>query len=198
MPAAPHAPAHGTPLVVEVVDVPLPTPRALDATRVDAGRKVYAARCQGCHGPTGAGDGPVGRMLKPAPQRFSDALWQARVTDDELRQAIVLGGAAVKKSPSMPPAKDLQPDAVDAVIAFVRSLRAAHGTASVTVVKPDGHDVVVNADASADHRARIVVPGVSGPVTVLGVVDVGGAPACTVELAEAAGARVACTPAKKP
>lgn len=193
---APPAGSAARPLVVEVSGVPKPAARALDAARVEAGRKLYAARCQGCHGVTGAGDGPVGRALKPTPQAFSDALWQARVTDDEVRQAIVLGGAAIKKAASMPAAKDLAPDAVEALIAFVRSLRAPHGTTSVTVVTADGNDVVVNVDADAGGRARVVVLGVSGHVTVLGVVDAGGAPVCTLDVAEAAGANVTC-PAKR-
>jgi mono/diheme cytochrome c family protein len=190
--AAPPAKTPTAPLIVDVTGVPVPPARALDAARVEAGRKVYAARCQGCHGVSGAGDGPVGRLLQPKPQAFSDAFWQARVTDDEMRQAIVRGGAAVNKAASMPPAKDLAPDAVDAVIAFVRSLRAPHGTASVTIMNADGHDVVVDVDAAADGHARVVVPGVSGHVTVLTVVDVGGAPACTLDVVEAAGAHVAC------
>jgi mono/diheme cytochrome c family protein len=196
--APPSTKVKAAPLVVDVAGVTTPPARPLDGAAVDAGRKLYAARCQACHGVTGAGDGPVGRALKPTPQAFSDALWQARVTDDELRQAIVLGGAAVKKSASMPAAKDLSPDAVDALIAFVRSLRAPHGTASVTVMKEDGHDVVVNVDASADGHAHVVVPGVAGHVTVLGVVDATGAPVCALDVAEAAGAHVACVAKKKP
>ncbi len=153
---------------------------------------MYVARCQGCHGVSGAGDGPVGRLLKPKAQAFGDALWQARVTDDELRHTIVLGGAATKKAATMPPAKDLAPEAVDALVAFVRSLRAPHGTASVTVTRPDGAAVVAAAVADAEGRARVVVFGVSGPATVRGIVDPAGAAACSFDVVEAAGTTLTC------
>jgi mono/diheme cytochrome c family protein len=187
-------PPASPPLVVDVSAVARPAARALDAAAVEAGRKTYQMRCQGCHGVTGAGDGPVGRALRPAPQKFSDALWQARVSDDEITKAIQQGGAAVGKAPTMPPAKDLSPEVVASLVAFLRSLRAPHGTASVTVMLPDGRDVTASADADAAGAARVTVPGVSGKVTVIGVVDPSGAPACTVDVAEAAGAAVRCAP----
>jgi mono/diheme cytochrome c family protein len=194
-PPSPPLPAPASPpLVVDVSAVVRPTARALEAAAVEAGRKTYQMRCQGCHGATGAGDGPVGRALRPAPQKFSDALWQARVTDDEMKKAIQLGGAAVGKAPTMPPAKDLSVDAIASLVAFVRSLRAPHGTASVTVMLPDGRDVTASADADATGAARVTVAGVSGKVTVVGVVDPSGAPVCTVDVAEAAGATVRCAP----
>lgn len=38
------------------------------------GRKLYAKHgCVSCHGPLGAGDGPVGRALDPPPRNFRKA-----------------------------------------------------------------------------------------------------------------------------
>lgn len=37
------------------------------------GRDLYASNgCISCHGPTGRGDGPVGRTLTPSPRDFTD------------------------------------------------------------------------------------------------------------------------------
>ncbi|MFN2432281.1 MAG: cytochrome c [Gemmatimonadota bacterium] len=40
------------------------------------GAQVYAANCATCHGESGAGDGPAGAGLQPAPQSFRDAEWK--------------------------------------------------------------------------------------------------------------------------
>lgn len=42
-----------------------PLPRTRDT--VDHGSAVYATNCSGCHGVTGAGDGPAGQNLSPRP-----------------------------------------------------------------------------------------------------------------------------------
>ena len=182
------------PLTVEVTGVKRPSPRKPPAAAVlEQGKKIFQTRCAMCHGLTGNSDTPVGKALKPPPQRFADALWQARVSDDEMSLAIREGGAAVKKSPVMPAHADLSPDAVAAVVAYVRTLRAPHGTASVTVMLADGRDANAAADANAKGVAKLVFPGLSGQATVLGVVDETGNPACQVDVAEAAGALVSCS-----
>lgn len=181
------------PLVVEVSGVPKPLAQAQAATAVlETGKKIFQTRCASCHGLTGNSDTPVGRALKPHPQRFADALWQAQVGDAEIARAIRGGGAAVKKSLIMPSHADLMPDVVTAVVAYVRSLRAHHGTASVTVMLADGRDVTAAADADDTGTARVVFQGLAGQATILGVVDHSGHPACQTEVAEAAGATVVC------
>lgn len=35
------------------------------------GKKLYAANCASCHGPSGAGDGPVGAALNPRPANLA-------------------------------------------------------------------------------------------------------------------------------
>ena len=40
---------------------------------LDLARSLYAARCAGCHGVEGRGDGPAGAGLEPAPTDFRDA-----------------------------------------------------------------------------------------------------------------------------
>src|SRR5262245_22101978 len=77
---------------------------------VDKAREVFSQRCVACHGPSGHGDGPASASLSPRPRRFSDASWQASVTDDHIEKVIKYGGAAVGKSPAMPSNPDLQSD----------------------------------------------------------------------------------------
>ena len=181
------------PLVVDVKGVKKPAPtKPASAAVLEVGKKVFGARCAGCHGATGNSDGPIGKALKPTPQRFTDALWAARITDEELLTAIRDGGAAVKRSAAMPAHKDLSAEQLTGVVAFVRTLRSPHGTASVTVMFADGKDVTAAADADAAGNAKVTVPGVSGKATVIGVVDESGNPLCAVEIADVAGAVVRC------
>lgn len=179
------------PLVVEVRGLAGPAPSVAAADVLEAGRLTYGARCLMCHGKDGNADTPVGRAMKPPPRRFTDATWQAKVTDAELARVIAEGGAAMKKSPAMPGFKDLSPpQQMTPLIAFIRSLAAP--TATVTIMAGDDA-FSASAPVGSDGVARVVVPGVSGPVTVMGVVDDKSLPYCTIEVPEAAGATVKCT-----
>lgn len=87
--------------------------------------KIYLQRCQTCHGPGGAGDGPGAADLNPKPRNLQDAAWQASVDDAYIEKIIKLGGAAVGKSAGMPPNPDLATNepVVKALRAKVRSLK---------------------------------------------------------------------------
>jgi mono/diheme cytochrome c family protein len=71
--------------------------------------ELFAQRCTPCHGPQGAGDGPASAGLTPKPRNFTDAAWQTEVTDEHIEKIIAYGGAAVGRSPAMPPNPDLAP-----------------------------------------------------------------------------------------
>jgi mono/diheme cytochrome c family protein len=58
-------------------------PIAKDDAAVKAGQLAYAKNCASCHGKTGLGDGPKGRMTKTFPGDFSSAAFQA-YTDGEM------------------------------------------------------------------------------------------------------------------
>ncbi len=90
-----------------------------------AAREIYNQRCTTCHGASGTGDGPAGAALTPRPRSFSDQQWQALTTDDQLRRVIVQGGAAVGKSPLMPPNPDLEgrPEVVAGLVQIIRTAR---------------------------------------------------------------------------
>lgn len=89
-------------------------------------QKIFSTRCFTCHGVAGEGNGPGSAALTPKPRNFTDATWQASVTDDHIAKIIQYGGAAVGKSPSMPGNPDLmsKPQVIQALVAHVRSLSA--------------------------------------------------------------------------
>jgi mono/diheme cytochrome c family protein len=115
-------------------DAPAPRPqakpRAANApspARVAAEAKVqYVSLCSACHGTSGHGDGPGSGPLNPKPRSFADVAWQDSVTEDHIEKTIVLGGAAVGKSPMMPAQPQLKGN--DALLAeLVKIVRGFKG-----------------------------------------------------------------------
>lgn len=88
-------------------------------------KTMYATRCASCHGTTGIGDGVAAAALKPKPRNFAEAAWQSSVKDDHIAKIIVEGGAAVGKSPLMPPNPDLKgkTELVNALVKVVRGFQ---------------------------------------------------------------------------
>jgi cytochrome c553 len=84
---------------------------------------MFKTVCAACHGESGTGDGPGAAALTPKPRNYTDKAWQASVTDEQIKQTIVMGGAAVGKSPSMPAQPQLKekPEIVDALVQLIRS-----------------------------------------------------------------------------
>jgi len=97
-----------------------------DAARTEA-KEIFALRCTPCHGPTGEGNGPASATLTPRPRNYTDQAWQKQVGDEEIEKAIQFGGAAVGKSPAMPPNPDLvsKPEVVQALRDVVRGFGKA-------------------------------------------------------------------------
>ena len=85
-------------------------------------RNVFQTLCATCHGPKGMGDGTAAAGLNPKPRNYTDKAWQASVTDDDLRNIIKFGGAAVGKSPVMPGAPHLKskPEVIDELVKIIR------------------------------------------------------------------------------
>lgn len=84
----------------------------------------FKQTCVPCHGEVGKGDGPAGASLDPKPADLTSAEWQAGVTDQHIHDIIVSGGAAVGKSPIMPPNPVLKSkdEVVWGLVQFVRAL----------------------------------------------------------------------------
>ncbi len=105
---------------------PSPTPAVSVSPQAQAeAQQIFATRCFTCHGQQGKGDGPGSAGLTPKPRDLTDPEWQASVTDEHIEQIVRYGGAAVGKSPMMPPNPDLvaKPEVVTALRLHVRSLK---------------------------------------------------------------------------
>jgi mono/diheme cytochrome c family protein len=94
------------------------------AAKVDdkAAKEIFEQRCSACHGTSGKGDGPGAAALNPKPRNYSDKTWQGATTDEQIKKAILLGGAGVGKSPIMPASPDLdsKPEVVEGLVKIVR------------------------------------------------------------------------------
>ena len=88
-------------------------------------QQLFDSLCFTCHGLTGHGDGPGAGALEPKPRSFSDEVWQAAVTDEQIKKTIVFGGAAVGKSPMMPAQPQLKgkDGVLDGLVQIVRGFR---------------------------------------------------------------------------
>ena len=86
-------------------------------------RTTFKQVCATCHGEGGMGDGPGAAALNPKPRNYTDKAWQASVTDDQIAKTILMGGAAVGKSPAMPAQPQLKekPEVVAALVRIVRT-----------------------------------------------------------------------------
>lgn len=91
------------------------------------GAALYKKNCAGCHGATGAGNGPAATSLKPKPANFVDAGYKDSTgknpkdyTDAELT-AIIDNGR--KNTAMVAWKKTLNPAQTSDVLAYIRSLR---------------------------------------------------------------------------
>jgi len=110
----PAAPAQQTAPVAQAPAAPVP-PK-------ESAQDVYTSRCVPCHGATGTGDGAAAAALNPKPRNYTDAAWQASVTDDQLKKTILYGGVAVGKSAVMPSQPDLEsrPEVLEGLVKMIR------------------------------------------------------------------------------
>ena len=101
---------------------PKPEGKTVSAADLKAAKDAYEARCATCHGATGKGDGAGAAALNPKPRNYTDKAWQKSVTDEQIKKAIIMGGAGVGKSPIMPASPDLdsKPEQVDGLVKLIR------------------------------------------------------------------------------
>jgi mono/diheme cytochrome c family protein len=87
------------------------------------GKRVFYAYCVWCHADSTPA-GPSNRSnLMPTPSLMNDGATLNGLGDEYLQNIISLGGAAVGKSPMMPPwDRTLSPDQLQSVIAFARAI----------------------------------------------------------------------------
>ena len=86
---------------------------------------MYGRVCAACHGVNGMGDGPGAASLNPRPRNYTDAAWQASITDQQIKDIILKGGQAMGKSAMMPAQPQLasQPEVLDGLVKIIRGFK---------------------------------------------------------------------------
>lgn len=103
------------------------------------GKALYEYYCSLCHGKTGNADGFNAFNLKTPPTRHTDSILMGTLSDAQIREIIRKGGAALGRSPQMPPWRNVLSDLEIAHIAsYIRSL---------SVPDPSGEDTGRGKDA---------------------------------------------------
>jgi hypothetical protein len=69
-----------------------------------------------------SGRRPAVAGLNPKPRNYTDPAWQASVTDDQIKEIILKGGAGMGKSPLMPAQPQLgdKPEVLDGLVKIIR------------------------------------------------------------------------------
>jgi mono/diheme cytochrome c family protein len=75
---------HPGPWIVPEAAKQVTNPLKPSQADLPTGRKLYLDKCAECHGDTGKGDGPQGRMYDPQPKDLTDAPHMNAVSDGEV------------------------------------------------------------------------------------------------------------------
>ena len=96
---------------------------AAPAAEAQDAKQLYEKSCNSCHGPSGKGDGPASKMLKPPAADFATAL--KGQADADIAKVIKEGGKAVGKSPMMPAfGAKLTDDQIKGIVDLVKGFSA--------------------------------------------------------------------------
>ena len=85
------------------------------------GKALFGQVCATCHGAMGKGDGAAAAALTPKPRDLSDKAYMSKLKDADIAKILKGGGAAVGKSPLMPPYAGSDAD-IQNLIAYIRTL----------------------------------------------------------------------------
>ena len=96
-------------------------PRAASAEADVKTVRLWKAKCGSCHGVDGRAKTETGQKLGIPDMTAAD--WQKKVTDAQMKTSILDGVQRPGKPEGMDPYKDkLQPEQVDALVVYVRTL----------------------------------------------------------------------------
>ena len=118
------------------VDPDAPSTIAVTQEVLEQGEGVYRINCVACHGPEGKGDGPSAATLDPKPRDHSNREYMDKLTDQEIADTIVQGGAP-RGYPNMPSNPHIKGDDLASLVAFVRTLGRGPDGVSEVVLKTD-------------------------------------------------------------
>jgi len=88
----------------------------LAADDAAAAKAAYIKACKSCHGPDGAGNPAVAKMMKVEMKPLGSKEIQAK-SDEDLKEVIKKGAGKMK------PITSLSDDQASAVVAFIRTLK---------------------------------------------------------------------------
>lgn len=90
----------------------------------EEGKKLFDANCATCHGPTGVGDGPLGKALNPPAGDLSNPKLHEVVGDDYIFWRISEGGGFAPFNSGMTPFKGtFNEEQRWHLVAYVRTLK---------------------------------------------------------------------------
>jgi mono/diheme cytochrome c family protein len=96
------------------------SPLTINDSVIAGGKKLFASKCQRCHGTLGKGDGPDGEPEHQEDMDLTVAARASRNTDGTVFYKIWNG----RSSPKMPAfSEDLSKEQVWAIVAYVQTLR---------------------------------------------------------------------------
>src|SRR5689334_290009 len=95
---------------------------------IEAGGRLYAANCTGCHGPEGDGVGGI---------NFSQGKFRRAATDDDLLRIISRGIPGTPMAPS-----GMSESQIGQIVGYLRSMNAAGDTTSVNGDAARGKSIV--------------------------------------------------------
>ncbi len=120
----------------------------LEPALLEQGRLVYTQQCAGCHGVTGAGDGPAAEFLDPPPRDYRKGTFKFTSTprgrkprQEDLVQLVRRGA----KGTSMPGFPWMTPEDLKAVIAYVKSL-SCRGQLELALIQ-EAEDNLIETDS---------------------------------------------------
>lgn len=67
------------------------TPPVSSPDLIKKGEVAYKSNCMACHGPTGLGDGPLGKVLKPSPRNLVKDPFKQGTKPEEIFKTITRG-----------------------------------------------------------------------------------------------------------
>lgn len=86
-------------------------------------KQIYEKSCRNCHGSSGKGDGPAGKILKPPPADLATAI--KGKSDADIAKVVKEGGKAVGKSAAMPAfGSKLSDDQIQGLVEYMKSFGA--------------------------------------------------------------------------
>lgn len=85
-------------------------------------KELFQKNCVTCHGASGKGDGPAGKMLKPAPADFAVVL--KGKSDADILKVVKEGGKAAGKSAAMPAyGSRMSDEQMQGVVQYIKGLK---------------------------------------------------------------------------